>query len=82
MSEALTDQLRRPGRPKKAVKSRPVQFRFTPREKAAFKRAADVAGMTMSEWVRQRLRNAATHELEKHGEVAAFLDVKDDVAET
>jgi len=38
--------------------------------------------MTMSEWVRQRLRNAATHELEKHGEVAAFLDVKDDVAET
>ena len=42
-------------------------------EKQAFKDAADVAGIPLSHWVRERLRNAARRELQEAGKPVAFV---------
>jgi hypothetical protein len=44
--------------------------------KIAFRDAARIAGIPMSAWVRERLRRAATRELEDAGREVAFLQRK------
>jgi uncharacterized protein (DUF1778 family) len=63
------------GRPKKTPakrKTRYLQVRVTDAEKVVFDRAADLAGIDMSAWVRERLRMAARAELAQAGEAADF----------
>jgi hypothetical protein len=43
-------------------------------EKEAFVKAADAAGMTLSAWVRDRLRRASRKELENMEMPVAFLE--------
>jgi hypothetical protein len=50
-----------------------VLIRLAPAEKQAFKRAAEIAGIGVSTWMRERLRLAAIRELESVGERAAFV---------
>jgi hypothetical protein len=42
-------------------------------EKQAFKDAAELAGLPLSTWVRERLRRAAREELEEAHRPVAFL---------
>ena len=53
-----------------------LQVRLTPGEKAAFVRAAEVSGIELSAWVRERLRTLAAKELQAVGEQASFLEKK------
>jgi uncharacterized protein (DUF1778 family) len=69
--------MKHPGRPKKAASERKresVEIRMTPDEKRAFRDAAEIAGLPVSAWVRERLRVAAIRELEAVGKIAAFLE--------
>lgn len=50
-----------------------IRLRVQSEEKQAFQDAADIAGMTLSAWVRERLRRAARRELEEAGKKIAFL---------
>jgi hypothetical protein len=65
---------RNPGRPKKAKKlSEYLEVRVEAAEKQTFKDAADLAGIPVSTWVRERLRRAAIRELEEAARPIAFL---------
>lgn len=67
------------GRPQKSAdkqKSRYLQVRVTDAEKAAFDRAADLAGIDLSAWVRERLRMIARKEVVAAGEKPAFDQAK------
>jgi predicted HicB family RNase H-like nuclease len=64
------------GRPKvreDAAKSTPVQIRMTEAEKAAFNAAAELAGISLSAWMRERLRTASRKELRDAGRDVPFL---------
>ena len=50
-----------------------VQIRVRPSEKAAFTLAAEIAGISLSAWVRERLRQTAARELEAAGRKIPFL---------
>ena len=54
-------------------KAVPLTIRVSIEEKAAFERAADIAGATLSSWIRERLRAASLRELDVIGEQAPFL---------
>lgn len=59
---------KRTGRPKKdKTKSDYLEVRLDCEEKQAFKDAADLAGLALSTWVRERLRIVARKELEEFG---------------
>ena len=58
-----------PGR----VKAEYLEVRLEVLEKQVFKEAADLAGLPLSAWVRERLRRAARKELEESGRPVAFL---------
>lgn len=67
------------GRPKKnanASKILAVKFRLGVQEKAAFQDAANLAGIDLSAWIRERLRKDARLELEDAGLPVAFLNKK------
>jgi uncharacterized protein (DUF1778 family) len=49
------------------------ELRLEPSEKQAFKDAADLAGLSLAAWMRERLRRAARLELEESGRKIAFL---------
>lgn len=66
----------RPPKKKDSVKTRYLQVRVTDPEKAAFDAAADLAGLDMSAWVRERLRAVAREELEGYGKPVCFLPKK------
>jgi predicted HicB family RNase H-like nuclease len=51
-----------------------LQVRLSGSEKQAFENAAAVAGISLSSWVRERLRWAATKELQGAGRSVAFLE--------
>jgi predicted HTH domain antitoxin len=51
-----------------------VKVRLTRQEKAAFSRAAELSGVTLSAWLRLRLREAAERELLARGLPVTFLD--------
>ena len=66
----------RRGRPRKSsdlIKSESLLLRLEPREKSAFSDAAAIAGVPLTVWIRERLRWAATKELESNGMPIAFL---------
>jgi hypothetical protein len=70
-----TKQTKR-GRPRKdpqRTKGDYLDIRLEVAEKQAFRDAADLAGLDLSAWVRERLRAAARHELEEAGLPVAFL---------
>jgi predicted HicB family RNase H-like nuclease len=67
------------GRPPKRVnqvKRRYLQVRVDSAEKASFDAAADLAGLALSAWVRERLRLVARTELQAAGQPVAFLASK------
>ncbi len=49
-------------------------LRLSAGEKEAFKLASGMAGISLSAWVRERLRHAAIRELEAASRSIAFLD--------
>ncbi len=51
-----------------------LEVRLEVAEKQAFKDAADLAGLPLSTWVRERLRRTARKELEEAGRPVAFLN--------
>ena len=56
------------------AKSEVVQIRMEPEEKQAFQEAADLAGLALSAWIRERLRKSARIELEDAGQQIPFLN--------
>ena len=63
------------GRPKKKAsesKAHLLQVRLEASEKKGFEQAAKMADIPLSEWVRDRLREIATEELEEHGKTPKF----------
>lgn len=64
------------GRPPKGAgktKASFLQVRLDEAEKRAFNEAAELAGLALSAWVRERLRLLARKELDKAGRPVAFL---------
>ena len=64
------------GRPKAApgqARTELLKVRMTPDERRSFERAAEIAGIGVSAWMREKLRRVAARELEQAGELAAFL---------
>jgi uncharacterized protein (DUF1778 family) len=55
------------------TKSVALTIRLSPEEKRAFDRAAEISGISLSSWVRERLRAASLRELDVVGELAPFL---------
>jgi uncharacterized protein (DUF1778 family) len=51
-----------------------LQIRLTPAEKAGIGQAAALAGISVSSWVRERLRLAAIRDLESAGLRVPFVD--------
>lgn len=50
-----------------------LQLRLKPSEKQTFQMAADLAGVALSSWVRERLRGVARRELVEAGKQVPFL---------
>ncbi|MDB5292010.1 MAG: hypothetical protein JWL69_3251 [Phycisphaerales bacterium] len=72
----MANTTRKAGRPKSApgkAKDDYLELRLDTAEKQAFKDAADLAGMALSVWVRERLRKVAKKELEDAEKPVAFL---------
>ncbi len=64
------------GRPKKKSidkKTEALLIRLMTLEKEGFQMAADIAGISLSSWVRERLRLAAIRELEQAGRRVPFI---------
>lgn len=62
------------GRPKQAVtRNQSLELRLSETEKRIFAEAANVAGIPVSTWVRERLRRVAVRELEEAGIPALLL---------
>lgn len=64
------------GRPPKEadrLRSESLLVRLETTEKKAFQDAADLAGVPLSTWVRERLRQVAGRELDKASRPIAFL---------
>ena len=55
------------------MKTDHLKLRLTPSEKDGFQEAADLAGLALSAWVRERLRAAARRELVEAGKQVPFL---------
>lgn len=58
------------------VKSEIIKLRVGPEEKQAFREAAQIAGIPLSNWIRERLRKAARIELEDARKDIPFLTRK------
>lgn len=64
------------GRPPKEaaqLKSEPLLVRVEATEKEAFRHAAELAGLPLSSWVRERLRSIAAKELKSASLAVPFL---------
>ena len=55
------------------MKTELAQLRMTTAEKRAFQEAANLSGISLSAWARERLRLAATRELETAGLSVPFI---------
>ena len=55
------------------IRTELLQLRLQPDEKQAFQGAAALAGISLSAWVRERLRTAAIRELEGRGRPVPFV---------
>jgi len=63
----------RPKKPRNIVKKRVIQVRLLKKEKETFEDAANLAGLSLSSWIRERLRNTARKELDEAGKKIKFL---------
>lgn len=63
----------RPPIPSDKRKSETVLLRLDTAEKMAFANAADLAGVSVSAWMRERLRSAARTELAEASQPVPFL---------
>jgi hypothetical protein len=73
----MNTKKKRRGRPPKssdAAKSESVLLRVSSKEKSGLQAAAELAGVPLSVWMRERLRKAARLELESAGQSVPFLD--------
>jgi hypothetical protein len=61
-------------KPTEQSKAEVLQIRLTPSEKAGISQAAALAGISVSSWVRERLRLAAIRDLESAGLRVPFVD--------
>ena len=64
------------GRPRKSsekLKSKTMLVRLEPAERQAFDEAAELAGVPLAVWVRERLRMAARRELIEVGRQVPFI---------
>jgi hypothetical protein len=59
------------------MKTEILKTRSTSAEKQSFQEAADLAGIALSAWVRERLRRAARIELSDAGQQVPFLQEAD-----
>ena len=50
-----------------------IELRVLPEEKQGFEEAASIAGISLSAWIRERLRLAAVRELEAASRSIPFL---------
>jgi hypothetical protein len=55
-------------------KTESFDIRLSAKEKQGFRDAADIAGLPLSAWVRERLRFAAIRELENAGRQIPFVE--------
>jgi hypothetical protein len=55
-------------------KDRVLQIRLSEKEKVSFDLAAEIAGIPLSSWVRERLRIACIRDLESAGRSIPFVD--------
>jgi len=55
------------------AKEQTIQIRVTEAEKRGFQDAADLAGIPLSSWVRERLRFSAIRDLESAGSQIPFV---------
>lgn len=53
-------------------KTEMLRLRLAPDEKMSFERAAEISGLTVAAWVRERLRRSARIEIEDAGEQVPF----------
>lgn len=53
-----------------------MQIRLSPQEKEGFQLAAELSGIALSAWMRERLRRAATRELEDAGQQVPFAKLR------
>ena len=58
------------------MKTEIIKLRVTPDEKAAFQAAAELSGVAMSAWIRERLRRVAVRDLVEAGRQVPFLQTK------
>jgi hypothetical protein len=71
-----TTRKKRLGRPPKGsdkIRGVRLDMRLEPVEKEAFRSAAELAGLDLSGWIRERLRALARKELEGAGKQVPFL---------
>jgi len=59
------------------MKTDSVEVRMQPEEKQTFKLAAELAGVPLSSWIRERLRRAAIRELIDAGLQVPILQSRD-----
>lgn len=59
--------------PAMKAKSQTLQIRLSQAEKDGFEQAAELAGIPVSSWVRERLRLSAIRELESAGRQVPFV---------
>jgi len=67
----------RPRKPASVSKVESIEVRLSPSEKEGFRQAAELAGVGLSTWMRERLRRTAIRELTEAGQQVAFLQVAD-----
>jgi predicted HicB family RNase H-like nuclease len=66
--------MKKAGRPKQANRrTEYLEIRLNENEKRAFQEAAQISGISVSTWVRERLRRAVIRELEEAGRPATIL---------
>jgi uncharacterized protein (DUF1778 family) len=55
------------------IRTERLEIRLEPSEKIAFQTCAEISGMPLSTWVREKLRRAARIELEDADQAVPFL---------
>ena len=71
-----TPSNKRRGRPplgSDKIKGIRLDMRLDEREKEGFRAAAELSGLDMSSWIRERLRSVAWKELERAGKPVPFI---------
>jgi uncharacterized protein (DUF1778 family) len=64
--------------PHRGMKTDLLKLRITPSEKKGFQEAAQLSGLSLSAWARERLRRVAIRELEDASKDIPFLKPRGD----